>query len=125
MNRAILSGNVGADPQFKSTEKTNICNFRIAVNDKFKKDAPPQWFTITTFGKSADFVNSYIKKGTKVLVEGKIQMEEYTDKDNQKKLFVSIISDNIEILSSDKSAQTAKNDLLDSPAGNNSDDSPF
>jgi single-strand DNA-binding protein len=125
MNRAILSGNVGADPQFKSTEKTNICNFRIAVNDKFKKDAPPQWFTITTFGKSADFVNSYIKKGTKVLVEGKIQMEEYTDKDNQKKLFVSIISDNIEILSSDKSAQTAKNDLMDSPAGNNSDDSPF
>jgi single-strand DNA-binding protein len=125
MNRAILSGNVGADPQFKSTEKTNICNFRIAVNDKFKKDAPPQWFTITTFGKSADFVNSYIKKGTKVLVEGKIQMEEYTDKDNQKRLFVSIISDNIEILSSDKSAQTAKNDLLDSPAGNNSDDSPF
>jgi single-strand DNA-binding protein len=125
MNRAILSGNVGADPQFKSTEKTNICNFRIAVNDKFKKDAPPQWFTITTFGKSADFVNSYIKKGTKVLVEGKIQMEEYTDKDNQKRLFVSIISDNIEILSSDKSAQTAKNDLLDSPAANNSDDSPF
>jgi single-strand DNA-binding protein len=125
MNRAILSGNVGADPQFKSTEKTNICNFRIAVNDKFKKDAPPQWFTITTFGKSADFVNSYIKKGTKVLVEGKIQMEEYTDKDNQKKLFVSIISDNIEILSSDKSAQTAKNDLMDSPAGNNSDDLPF
>lgn len=117
MNKAILSGNVGADPQFKSTEKTNICNFRIAVNDKFKKDAPPQWFTVTAFGKSAEFANTYIKKGTKVLVEGKIQMEEYTDKENQKKLFVSIISDNIEILSSDKGgAAPAKNDLLDTPS---------
>jgi single-strand DNA-binding protein len=117
MNRAILTGNVGADPQFKATEKTNICNFRIAVNDKYKKDAPPQWFTITTFGKSAEFVRDYIKKGTKVLVEGKIQMEEYTDKENQKKLFVSIISDNIEILSSDKgSSASAKNDLLESSA---------
>lgn len=113
MNKAILTGNVGADPQFKSTEKTNICNFRIAVNDKFKKDAAPQWFTITAFGKSADFVNTYIKKGTKVLVEGKIQMDEYTDKDKQKRLFVSIISDNIEILSSDKKSDAPKNDLLD------------
>jgi hypothetical protein len=41
MNKVILSGNVGADPQFKQTEKTAVCNFRIAVNDKFKKDAPP------------------------------------------------------------------------------------
>lgn len=125
MNKAILSGNVGADPQFKSTEKTNICNFRIAVNDKFKKDAPPQWFTVTAFGKSADFVNTYIKKGTKVLVEGKIQMEEYTDKDKQKRLFVSIISDNIEILSSDKSAQAPKNDLLDAAPAADGVDLPF
>jgi single-strand DNA-binding protein len=117
MNKAILSGNVGADPQFKSTEKTNICNFRIAVNDKFKKDAPPQWFTVTAFGKSADFVNTYIKKGTKVLVEGKIQMEEYTDKEKQKRLFVSIISDNIEILSSAGGGNApVKNDLLDEPS---------
>lgn len=124
MNKAILSGNVGADPQFKSTEKTNICNFRIAVNDKFKKDAPPQWFTVTAFGKSADFVNTYIKKGTKVLVEGKIQMEEYTDKDKQKRLFVSIISDNIEILSSDKKSDAPKNDLLE-PLTEASGDLPF
>ena len=117
MNKAILSGNVGADPQFKSTEKTDICNFRIAVNDKFKKDAPPQWFTITAFGKSAAFVRDYIKKGTKVLVEGKIQMEEYTDKEKVKRLFVSIISDNIEILSSDKSASAPKNDLLEPQSG--------
>lgn len=117
MNKAILSGNVGADPQFKSTEKTDICNFRIAVNDKFKKDAPPQWFTVTVFGKSATFVRDYVKKGTKVLVEGKIQMEEYTDKENQKKLFVSIISDNIEIISSGTGEKvSAKNDLLDTPA---------
>ena len=75
MNKAILVGNVGADPQFKSTEQTDICNFRIAVKDKYKKDAPPQWFTITTFGKTASFVRDYIKKGAKVLVEGKIQMD--------------------------------------------------
>jgi single-strand DNA-binding protein len=123
MNKAILSGNVGADPQFKSTEKTNICNFRIAVNDKYKKDAPPQWFTITAFGKTADFVNSYVKKGTRVLVEGKIQMEEYTDKEKQKRLFVSIISDNIEILSSKEgSKEEPKNDLLEPKSG---EDLPF
>ena len=118
MNKAILTGNVGADPQFKTTEKTDICNFRIAVNDKFKKDAPPQWFTITAFGKSATFVRDYIKKGTKVLVEGKIQMEEYTDKEKQKRLFVSIISDNIEILSSEKKSEEPANDLLEPKSDN-------
>jgi single-strand DNA-binding protein len=99
MNKAILIGHVGAEPQFKTAGKTDICNFRIAVNDKFKKDAPPQWFTITSFGKTATFVRDYMKKGQKVLVEGKIQMDE-VEKDGVKRLFVSIISDSIELLSS-------------------------
>lgn len=112
MNKAILSGNVGADPQFKNVNNLDICNFRIAVNDKYKKDAPPQWFTITAFGKSATFVRDYVKKGTKVLVDGKIDMKEIADKDGVKRLFVSIISDTIEILSP-KADSAAKNNALE------------
>lgn len=118
MNKVILSGNVGADPQFKKTEKTSVCNFRIAVNDKYKKDAPPQWFTITTFGKSAEFANSYIKKGTKVLVEGKIQLDE-VEKDGVKRLFVSVIADNVELIGNKSESAGASNGLGDST------DSPF
>jgi single-strand DNA-binding protein len=118
MNKVILSGNVGADPQFKQTEKTAVCNFRIAVNDKYKKDAPPTWFTITTFGKSAEFANSYIKKGTKVLVEGKIQLDE-VEKDGVKRLFVSVISDNVELIGGKSDSPAASNGLEDSK------DSPF
>ena len=110
MNKVILSGNVGADPQFKQTEKTAICNFRIAVNDKYKKDAAPQWFTITSFGKSAEFANNYIKKGTKVLVEGKIQLDE-VEKDGVKRLFVSVISDNVELIGGKAEAAAADNGL--------------
>jgi single-strand DNA-binding protein len=110
MNKAILSGNVGAEPQFKQTEKTAICNFRIAVNDKFKKDAPPSWFTITTFGKSAEFANKYIKKGTKVLVEGKIQLDE-VEKDGVKRLFVSVIADNVELIGGKTDAPAESNGL--------------
>jgi single-strand DNA-binding protein len=110
MNKVILSGNVGADPQFKQTEKTAICNFRIAVNEKYKKDAAPQWFTITTFGKSAEFANNYIKKGTKVLVEGKIQLDE-VEKDGVKRLFVSVISDNVELIGGRAESPAADNGL--------------
>ena len=116
MNKVILTGNVGADPQFKQTEKTSICNFRIAVNDKFKKDAAPQWFTVTTFGKSAEFANTYIKKGTKVLVDGKIQLEE-VEKDGVKRLFVSIISDNVELIGAKSDSQAQSNGLDDPKDG--------
>jgi len=112
MNKVILSGNVGADPQFKQTEKTAVCNFRIAVNDKFKNDSPPTWFTITTFGKSAEFAHSYIKKGTNVLVEGKIQLDE-VEKDGVKRLFVSVISDNVELIGNKSESPAASNGLED------------
>lgn len=123
MNKVILSGNVGADPQFKNANNLDICNFRIAVNDKYKKDAPPQWFSITAFGKSATFIRDYVKKGTKVLVEGKIEMKEVADKEGVKKLYVSVISDNIEILSS-KNESAVKNSALE-PAAESNEDLPF
>jgi single-strand DNA-binding protein len=117
MNKIILIGNVGNEPQLKKTAKTDICNFRVAVNDKFKKDAPPQWFTITTFGKTAEFSNKYIKKGTKVLVEGKIQMDEVADKEGVKRLFVSVIAENIELLSAKTEAQPAVANGLEESTG--------
>jgi single-strand DNA-binding protein len=110
MNKVILSGNVGADPQFKQTEKTAVCNFRIAVNDKYKKDAPPTWFTITTFGKSAEFASKYIKKGTKVLVEGKIQLDE-VEKEGMKRLFVSVVADNVELIGGKSESPAESNGL--------------
>lgn len=77
MNHVILSGRLAADPE---TNK-NVTKYRLAVD---RKGEGVDWINVTCFGKTAEFADKYLKKGTKILVEGRIQTGSYTRQDGSK-----------------------------------------
>jgi len=95
MNKALLSGRLTRDPEARVTQdgQTTITRFSIAV-DRNREEA--DFLNVTTFGKTAEFAEKYLRKGQKVIVEGRIRAEQYTDRDGQKKTSFYIIGDRLE-----------------------------
>lgn len=99
LNKVMLIGNVGQDPELRYTPDGNpVANFSIAVNrrrkvgDEFKDET--EWFNIVCFSRTAENVNQYLSKGQKVYVEGRFQSSEYVGQDgNQRKSFEVIAND--------------------------------
>lgn len=89
INRVILIGNVGKDPEIKTTQDGKmIANFSIGITETWKEKATgekkqkTEWVNVSAFGNIVQIVDLYVKKGTKVYIEGKIQTTKY-DKDGQ------------------------------------------
>jgi len=109
MNKVILMGRLTRDPEvrYSSGENSNaIARFSLAVDRRFKRngDADADFFNCTAFGKQGEFVEKYLKKGTKILLSGRIQNDNYTNRDGQKVTSVQIIAEEIEFAES-KNAQ--------------------
>ena len=103
MNKVILMGRLTRDPEVSSsTTGTTFARYSIAVDRKFKRDGEPDadFFNCTSFGKQAEFVERYLKKGTKVVVSGRIQNDNYTNKEGQKVYGVRIMVEDIEFAES-------------------------
>ena len=101
MNKIFLTGNLIKDPEMKITQDgLSITSFVIAQNTKDKDK--PEFYAITCFRNTAENVALYCQKGSKVLVEGSIKHDEYTDKEGgkQRKLVINAIQ--VEFLSSIK-----------------------
>lgn len=79
-----LVGNVGKDPELKFTPSGQaVCSFSVATNRKYKTGSGEQvnettWFRITTWGKTAEACNQYVRKGSKVLIEGRLTPDKAT-----------------------------------------------
>ena len=109
MNKVILMGRLTRDPEvrYSSGENTTaIARFSLAVDRRFKRngDADADFFNCTAFGKQGEFAEKYLKKGTKILLSGRIQNDNYTNRDGQKVSSVQIIAEEIEFAES-KNAQ--------------------
>ena len=103
MNKVILMGRLTRDPEVSSsTSGTTFARFSIAVDRRFKREGEPDadFFNCTSFGKQAEFVERYLKKGTKVVVSGRIQNDNYTNKEGQKVYSVRIMVEEIEFAES-------------------------
>lgn len=86
MNTITVSGILTADVTMRQTSAgKSVSNYRIAVRRSFKRDGQPDadFFNCTVFGKSAEFANKYFKKGTKVLITGEMQNDNYQGKDGK------------------------------------------
>jgi single-strand DNA-binding protein len=106
VNKVILLGNVGKDPEIRSTGGgTMVANFTLATSDR-QKDAQgnwqerTEWHNLVAFTRLAEIVRDYVKKGSKLYVEGKIQTRSWDDKESgQKRYRTEIIVNDLSLLS--------------------------
>ncbi len=88
-NKLILVGNLGRDPELRYTPQgTPVCSFTLATNEKRKDRAGEMqdvttWFRVTLWGRQAETASQYLSKGRPVYIEGRLRVEEWTDKDGK------------------------------------------
>lgn len=105
VNKVILIGSVGKDPEVKTTQGgSNIAKFSLATNDRTKVNGEWQdkteWHNLVAFGKTAEVIGEYVKKGNRLYIEGKLSTSSWEDKDSgTTKYRTEIIIDDLVLLS--------------------------
>ncbi|HEY5055230.1 MAG TPA: single-stranded DNA-binding protein [Acidobacteriaceae bacterium] len=105
VNKVFLLGNVGKDPEIRSTPSgTTVATFSLATADR-RKDAQgnwsdsTEWHNLVAFQRTAEIVRDYVKKGTQLFIEGKIQTRSWDDKESgQKKYRTEILVNELSLL---------------------------
>ena len=103
-NKITLIGNLGRDPELRYTPQgTAVCDFSVAVNDR-KRDKAGEWqdvttwFKITFWGKQAENASKYLTKGRQAYIEGRLQVEEWTDRDGNNRFTLAVQGSDIQFL---------------------------
>ena len=117
-NHCVFVGRVGIDPELKETnEGVSYCRFRLAV-DQGKEE--PMWLSVVTWRSLATLVEKYVKKGSLVLVSGRLSVDTYTDKQNQVKTGVEIVALDVRFLDQkpkeDNKAEQPNNEVVEAKA---------
>lgn len=106
LNKCLLMGNFTRDPEMKylPTNNTAVTSFGLAINRKWKgKDGKPDGEEVTfldleAFGRTAEVINQYFKKGAAIFVEGRLKLDQWTDKEGQKRSKLKVIVESFEFL---------------------------
>jgi single-strand DNA-binding protein len=105
VNKVILVGNLGADPETRSTPSgTTVTNIRIATSETWKDKASgasqerTEWHRIALFGRLGEIAAEYLRKGSQVFIEGKLRTSKYQDKQGNERFSTEIIADNMQML---------------------------
>ncbi len=104
LNKVLLIGNLGRDPELKSTPSgQSVARFSVATTETWKnqsgeKQSKTEWHNIVVWGKQAEIAEKYLRKGKQVMIEGRIQYREYTDQAGVKKTACDIRCDNFVML---------------------------
>lgn len=119
LNKVFIAGNLGRDPQFKSTTSgKSILDFSLAVNQRARAGEEPDvlWVDVTVWDKQAEWGRNYLKKGTAVLVEGRLKMEKWTDKTTQQpRSKLAVVAERIQF--AERKADSQQADRTDEPRG--------
>lgn len=107
VNKVILVGNLGADPETKYLPSGDaVTNIRLATTDRWKDKASgemkeaTEWHRIAFFGRLAEIAGEYLKKGSQVYVEGRIRTRKWQDKEGQDRYSTEIVADSMQMLGS-------------------------
>ena len=134
MNKIMLIGNLGRDPEMNYTPSgTAVTKFSLAVNRVTKSPSGERqdetdWFNIVAWRQLAETCNTYLKKGQKVYIEGRLTQRKYTDKNNIERWMVEVIVNDMEMLTpKGQSSQSSSSDnfLSDNDSLGELDDHPF
>ncbi|HEY8478074.1 MAG TPA: single-stranded DNA-binding protein [Chloroflexota bacterium] len=106
MAKAMIIGNVGRDAELRYTpEGRPVTTFSVACSRVFtgrdgERREETQWFTVVTWGRLAETCSSYVSKGRKVFVEGRLQLREWTDREGQRRTAVEVVASDVQLLDS-------------------------
>ena len=105
INKVILVGNVGVDPEVRSLESgAKVARVRLATTERlFDRQANEtkehtEWHTVTLWRGLADVVDKYVRKGSQLYIEGRLRTREWTDRDNNKRYSTEILADEMKLL---------------------------
>src|ERR1700756_5073946 len=111
INKVILIGNLGADPELKYTPSSRaLCNLRVATTEVFKdktgvKQERTEWHRVTVWGDQAENCSKYLSKGRPVYIEGRLQTRSWDDKDGKKRYSTEVVGDRFVSLSAGAGAE--------------------
>ncbi len=133
VNKVILVGNLGADPEIRYTPGgMAVVNFRLATsetraNKDGNKETKTEWHRVVAFGKLAEICGEYLSKGKQVYIEGKIQTRSWDDKDGNKKYTTEILANTMQMLGGrgEGSSHGASDVSADDIPASDIDDVPF
>lgn len=121
MNKCILMGNLTRDPEIRYSQGENataVARFSIAVNRRFARQGEDDtdFFNCVAFGKQAEFVEKYFRKGSRMLLSGRIQNNNYTNNNGEKVYSVQIVAEEIEF--AERKSSSSSNDNTPSKPSN-------
>jgi len=144
INKVILLGNVGKDPEIKYFDnESSVANFSLATSETYtnkngEKVTNTEWHNVQAWRGLAKIVEKYVKKGDLIYIEGRIKTRSYDDKDGNKKYITEILADEMKMLGSrgnkdnvgynSVSSNSISNSVQDNvsvDSGNDIDDLPF
>jgi single-strand DNA-binding protein len=117
VNKVILLGNLGRDPETRYTTGGDaVTNLRIATSEQWKdksgeKQERTEWHTVVLFGRQAEIAGEYLKKGRSVYIEGRLQTRKYTDKEGVEKYSTEIVADRMQLLGSGRDSGAGGGDV--------------
>jgi len=102
-NKVILVGNVGKDPEIRRFENNIKASFSLATSETYtprggEKVTQTEWHNIVAWRRLAELSENYIRKGSQILIEGKLRYRSYDDRDGNKKYIVEVEADTIQLL---------------------------
>ena len=104
-NKIIIVGNLGKDPELRYTPQgTAVCDFSLATNEKRKDKAGEMqnvttWFKITLWGKQGETASKYLTKGSPVYIEGRLRIENWTDRDGKDRYSLEVHGTDMQFIS--------------------------
>ena len=107
-NKIILVGNLGRDPELRYTPQgTPVCSFTMATNEKRKGAGGDQqdittWFRVTIWGGRAEIASKYLTKGSPVYIEGRLRLEEWTDRDGKTRQTLDVQATDMQFIGSSR-----------------------
>lgn len=131
LNKVMLIGHVGKDPETRSAAgNLAVTNFNVATSESYKdkngaQQEKTEWHRVVTFGKTAEVMGQYLKKGQQVYVEGRLQTRSWDDDKGQKRYVTEIVALTVQFLGKKDGAAQNENAPPESNAQPGEEDLPF
>ena len=119
-NKIIIVGHLGRDPLLRYTpQSTAVCDFSVATSEKRGGEESVTWFKVSVWGRQAEVVSQYVKKGDPLYIEGRLKQTEYTDKEGEKRTVLEVNASDIQFIKGRDSNEAP------APKPKTDDDDPF